>query len=98
MLVHCSAHSLIQSTVECLNIGMPFDFITHERFKAMATGKSRLVAAMIRTSVAMARLPPLVSSFRCRRVALRYFAFTHRRKGRAGVQRRKNRPHREVIG
>jgi hypothetical protein len=30
--------------------------------------------------------------------ALRYFAFAHRRKGRGGVQRRKNRPHREVIG
>ena len=42
--------------------------------------------------------PFLVAPNPAPKPALRYFAFAHRRKGRGRVQRRKNRPHREVIG
>ena len=42
--------------------------------------------------------PFLVAPNPAPKPALRYFAFAHRRKGSGGVQRRKNRPHREVIG
>ncbi len=41
MLVHCSAHFRIQRKVECLNIGMVFDFIRYERFNSAATVRVR---------------------------------------------------------